>query len=193
MIKLITRHWHYIFVVFLLFSCNMKTFVLLDKITDVPKNNYVYKNKIKFNTALLNVVDTAVVYEEFAIQYNVLTRLDNHIENNFYRVFKFYPNGLFNRFTISKNKNLDIILFDPLYTGYRGVYYSKNNKIRYDFFAGIDQRQHTGKITGTLIFSGDTLYVKRDDRKGLNAKTYPIEIYIKRKLPPEYFKDKANW
>jgi hypothetical protein len=172
----------------------MKVYTLLDKVTDVPKSNAVYKNKSKFTSTLLGIVDTGVVYEEFDPNYNILTRLDNHIENNnLYRLFRFYPNGCFNRFTINKDKNLDVIFFDPNYAGYRGVYYADNSKIRYDFFAGIDQRQHTGKITGTLTFSGDTLYVKRDDRKGLNATDYSTEIYIKRKLPPEYFQYKANW
>ena len=65
---------------------------------------------------------------------------------------------------------------DPLFTGYRGIYYTENDIIRYNLFAEIGQRQQTGKITGTLTFGGDILYVKRDDRKGLNAIEHSAEI-----------------
>lgn len=174
-------------------SCSMKIYTLLDKVTDVPKSNDVYKNKSKFTSTLLSIVDTGVVYEEFDKNKNMLMRLDDCTACRGYTIYKFYSNGYFNRFYFERNSALPIGEFDPLYTGYRGVYYSENNKVKYDFFAGIDQRQHTGKITGTLTFRGDTLYVKRDDRKGLNATDYSTTIYIKRKLPPEYFVYKADW
>lgn len=195
MINILTvRQSLYTLVVFLLLSCNMKTYKLLNKRTKVPVDATAYNNKSKFNSLLLNNVDTSVIYEEFDTRYNILKRLDNHIESSIYNVYKFYPNGCINNFYLDRrNEPIPINELNPLFTGYRGVYYSENNKIRYDLFAEIDQRQHTGKITGTLTFSGDTLYVKRDDRKGLNATDYSTEIYIKRKLPPEYFVYKADW
>jgi hypothetical protein len=171
----------------------MKALLLIDKITPVPKNISVYKNKIKFSSSLLSKVDTTVVYEEFDRDRNILMRADNCISCRGYSIYKFYPNGCFNAFFFGRNSTLPVNEFDPLYTGYRGVYYTENNKIRFDLFAEIDERQHIGKITGTLTFSGDTLYVKQDDRKGIDAMKYPTEIYVKRKLSPEYFVYKANW
>ena len=172
----------------------MKVYTLLDKVTDVPKKNEVYKNKEKFNVSILNIIDTAVVYEELNTDKNLLERLVNcNGCHRKYLMYKFYPNGCFNVFSFRKDSSLSVNEFNPNYTGHRGVYYTENNKIKYDYFAGIDQRQHTGKITGTIRINGDTLYVKDDDRKGIDATTYSTEIYIKRKLPPEYFVYKADW
>ena len=171
---------------FILLSCNMKTYSLLDKITDVPINTNVYKNKSKFSASLLKTIDTGVVYEEYDRSKNILMSLDKCTACRGYRIFRFYSNGCLNMFFFDRNSTLPVNEFDPLYAGYRGVYYSEDNKIRFDLFAEIDQRQHTGKLSATLTFSGDTMYLKRDDL------SY-TEIYIKRKLPPEYFIYQANW
>ena len=135
---------------------------------------------------MLNTIDTSVVYEEYDRDKNVVMSFDKCTACRGYRIYKFYSNGCLNMFFVDRNSILPISEFNPLYTGYRGVYYIENNKTRFDLFAEIDQRQHTGKLKGTLTFSGDTMYLKRDD---LNY----TEIYIKRKLPLEYFTYKANW
>jgi len=186
MINIKIRLALYLVVTFVLMSCNMKTYVLKDKITDVPYKPTVYKNKSKFTTSLINTIDTGVVYEEFDREKNILMSSDKCTACRGYRIYKFYPNGCLNMFFFDRNSLLPTVEFDPLYSGYRGVYYTENNKIRFDLFAEIDQRQHTGKLSATLTFSGDTMYLKRDDL------SY-TEIYIKRKLPPEYFVYKANW
>ena len=176
-----------------LLSCNMKVYTLLDKATDVPKNEEVYGNKSKFNETILNTIDTNAVYEEYDTEKNILARLDPCTSCRGYLIFRFYPNGCLNMFYFKRNSTLPVKEFDPLYTGYRGVFYLENNKIRYDYFAEIDAQQHIGKISGTLSVVGDTLYVNRDDRKGLNATSYSPKIYIKRKLPAEYFVYKPGW
>jgi len=165
----------------------MKTVTLQNGRTKVPAKSDVYKNKDKFHKSLLTLIDTAVVYEEFNKQYNILQRLDNHIETSFYGCYRFYPDGRLNYFVLNRNKPSDLNDFNPEYRGYRGVYYSENDKIRFDLFAEIDDMQNIGKITGTLIIKGDTLYVMRDVDKRY------IDIYIKRELPPGYLDYKANW
>lgn len=183
------------FVLFILvLSCNIKSYTLLNKVTTVSKNVSVYKNKSKFVSALLlKEIDTSVVYEEYNLDKNILMRLDPCIECRVYSVYKFYPNGCFNAFYLNRDKILSAMEFNPLYGGKRGVYYSENNKIKYDLFAEIDEHQHLGKISGTLSFMGDTMYLKRDDVKGIDKTDYPKRIFLKRKLPPEYFVYKVNW
>ena len=171
----------------------MKTYKLLDRVTDVPINISAYKNKEKFNPTLLKVIDTSVVYEEFDAAKKMRVSLDYCTSCRGYSIYKFYSNGCFNVFFFNRNSALPVNEFNPFYSGYRGVYYTNENKIQFDLFAEIDQRQHTGKITGTLSFRGDTLFVKQNDIRGLNATTYPIEVYVKKKLPIEYFIYKANW
>lgn len=170
--------------VLVLAACNMKTYILLDKITSVPSDTSVYRNKSKFDVSLLQVIDTAVVYEEYEVERSA---------RRVYCVLRFYSNGYFNSFFVSKGEVLLPEQFDPNYSGQRGVYYKENDKIRYDLFAPIDELYHLGKISGTLTFSGDTLFMKRDDVRGINKMTYSVEIYIKRKLPPKYLQYKANW
>lgn len=167
-------------------SC-MKTLTLQNGVTRIPADSSVYVNKIKFTKELLKVVDTNVVYESYNMRYQELDRLDTHREITHYYVYRFYPNGCFNCFVINKKKELDTVEFNPDYNGLRGVYYSETNKIRYDFFASINDHLDMGRITGEFIFSGDTLFVTRDDLPGNNR------IYIKRRLPAEYFQYKATW
>lgn len=163
--------------------------------TTVPKNPEVYKNIAKFKPEVLNLIDTSVFYEEWNIEDNILERLDKgEYSHSRYLVYRFYPNGYFNVFSFDKNVAIpDIIEVNPDYAGTRGVYYLENNEIRFDEFGGVDELYHTGKITGTFTVDGDKLYIKQDDRKGLDATTYDPDIYIKRKVSPIYFIYKVNW
>lgn len=114
----------------LLASCNIKVYTLLDKVTNVPKNNEVFSNKTKFNSTLLQFVDTGTIYEEFDRNKNVLMRFDNCVECRSYNAFKFYSNGCFNLFYFKTGSSLSMNEFDPLYAGLRGVYYLENNKVK---------------------------------------------------------------
>lgn len=167
-------------------SC-IKTFTLQNGRTKVPAKAIVYKNKKNFDKVLLNVIDTAIVYEQFNNRYNVLQRLDNHIETSVYSSYRFYSDGSFNVFFMDREEPSSLNDLNPDYNGRRGVYYLKENNIRYDFFSAINQWGWVGKLTGEFTFSGDTLYVNRD------VSPKEVDIYIKRKLPTEYFQFKANW
>jgi hypothetical protein len=165
----------------------MRTFTLPDGITEVPAKPAVYKNKAKFDNSLPALIDTASIYEEFDQYYNVLRRLDTHIETSIYGAYRFYPNGTFNLFYHDRDKSLQPNDFNPDHNGYRGVYYSKENKFHFDLFAPGNELRWISKLTGAFRFSGDTLYVIRDvDKKH-------IRIYIRRELPHEYLHYKANW
>lgn len=165
----------------------MKTITLQNGRTKVPAKSDVYKNREKFDISLLNLVNTNVIYERFNKDYNVLQRLDTHIETSIYGAYRFYPDGRFNLFFLDRNKPNDPNAFNPEYSGKRGVYYSEKDQIRYDLFAEINQWGWTGKQSGTFRFSGDTLYVQRDE--------FPkeLDIYIKRELSPGYLNYNADW
>jgi len=85
-----------------IFSCSMKTYLLLDKITDVPLSSSVYKNKSKFDTSLLTTIDTSVVYEEYDMNKNIVMSLDKCTACRGYRVYKFYSNGCLNMFFLTE-------------------------------------------------------------------------------------------
>lgn len=168
-------------------SCRMNTYELKNNLTKVPYDKSVYKNKINFDKELLKVVDTSVVYEEFSVKYNVLKRLDSHIENRFYGVYRFYSNGYLNLFYLDRQLSQSVNDFNPDYNGYRGVYYKEEGKIKSDLFSIINDWGWAGRIKETYSFVGDTLYVKNDKPR---SNTYK---YVKRKLPIEYLKYKADW
>lgn len=167
-------------------SCEMKTYTLSNGITKVPADTTVYKQKVKFDTSLLSIIDTAVIYEEYSIESGMLKRLDNDITHRFYGVYRFYLNGCLNYFVLDKEYLVDTSYFNPDYDGYRGVYYLERNKIRCDLFAGSNELGWIGKLPATMMFIGDTLYVYKDYSKYKS-------IYIKRELPIEYFNYKSNW
>jgi hypothetical protein len=177
----------------LLMTACMRVYLLKDGITQVPVDTDVYANKIGFDKSLLDCIDTEAIYEEFDHQYIVLNRLDNHIETSIYATYRFYPDGRFNVFILDREMALDSNTFNPEFNGYRGIYYKENGKIRYDYFSSISELGYIGKITGTFKFNGDTLYVKRDDTKGINKTIHPVNIYIKRQLPLYYLDYKSNW
>jgi hypothetical protein len=169
-------------------ACGIKTNTLLNGVTKVPFNTEVYLNKLNFDNSLLNIVDTNVIYEEHNRRYNVLSRLDDHVETSFYGAYRFYPNGYFNYYTLDRSRSGLLVSNDlnPEFDGQRGVYYKENSKIRFDLFAEINQNQWIGELNGTFTFSGDTLYVKRD------VLEY-TKIYVKRELPKECLNYKVDW
>lgn len=154
-------------------SCGIKTFYLENKRTRVPVNSKEYINKTKFEKSILTSIDTASLYQEL---------LDN---SGWGGIYKFYPNGCFNWYYIEGTTIPSADYFNPEINGYRGVYYMDKGKIKGDLFAPADERRNIGKLTEIFTVSGDTLFVER--------KFGYVDIYIKRKLPPEYFVYKANW
>jgi hypothetical protein len=187
-----TKHLISIFALFTIFtilSCKIKVYTLQDKITVVPKNLDVYTNKVKFKQSLLVLIDTASVYEEF--NENRLERLNICKScHQRYLVYKFYPNGCFNIFSFWKDTLPLADKINPNYSGVRGVYYLEDNDIKLDAFSTIGNLHYYGISTRTLKISGDTLFIKITNK---NDSNYQTNIYIKRKLPKEYFQYKANW
>lgn len=157
-------------------SCGIKTILLEDKIAEVPRDSKNYRNKSKFDISILNMLDTNAIYYEI------------NSSRNLYGIYKFYPNGNLNLFFSNGYSTPSKEFFNPYFRGYRGVYYKENGSIKGDLFAEVDQKGNIGKLKETYIFKGDTLTVKTKNREISST-----SIYIKRKLPPEYFMYNANW
>lgn len=139
-------------------TCRLKTFILQDNITKVPIDTSVYKNKVKFDSTLLNVIETDIVYEEYSTERNSLCRTDNHFDTEYFGVYRFYPNGCLNYFVLTRDDIIDTNTFNPQVRGYRGLYYKEKGKIHFDLYAESNELGHIGRLTGTLTVSGDTLY-----------------------------------
>ena len=77
-------------------------------------------------------------------------------------------------------------MFDPTYTGWRGVLYKKKNEIWGDLFTQIGQmRWELGKATYQYKFKGDTLIIESKD----NIKN----VFIKRHIDQKLLDHPANW
>ena len=159
----------------------------------MPTNSKVYRNRIYFNHSILTNIDTAVIYEEFNTSFyisnnpvNVLAR--NNYQNYYtlYSVYRFYGNGCFNLFILDRDKpTLDKEMFDPTFTGWRGVFYRKTDKINGDLITQVTGAGSIGTITETFEFKGDTLLVHDRDRLK--------HIFIKRHIPKELLSFNADW
>lgn len=169
-------------------SCSGQKYVTLKgSITKVPNRSSMYKNIDKFDTKLLDIIDTEVIYEQFDPNKNILKRLDTENSRNIYQVVRFYPNGYFNFFGYTFDKEFDKQSFDPLTSGRRGIYYINNNKICFDVFIRTMGMGMVGKVSGKFIVSGDTLTVI------WNNKHMSPRTFIKREVPKEYLDYQVDW
>ena len=175
-------------------SCSTKV-LLNDGYTKTPSNPRVFKNRIYFNKSVLSSIDTNAIYEElqtnqyngFEKQENILARHNYQNSNTVYGVYKFYGNGNFNLFSLDRTKpELTAEMFDPALTGWRGVLYTKKNKILGDIFTQTGQMNwQSGIQTYEFSVVGDTLFV---EFKNLHKYTY-----VKRKIATSILNHNANW
>ena len=178
-------------------SCGLKTFKLNDGIYKAAKNPKVYKNKAKFNSSILTLIDTMAIYEEiYKISYvdkspftpRKKEYLYTTYPETFKGVYRFYSNGCYNLFII-KNGETDFTnqMFDSKWTGWRGVYYLDNkNKIVGDLITRISGGGEIGIRKDILEFVKDTLFVTP-------FKANTKNVYVKRKVPFETLNSKAEW
>lgn len=120
-------------------------------------------------------------------QENVLVRHNYKNRNAYYDVYKFYGNGCYNIFTLSRNESeLTKQMFDPTYTGWRGVLYKKKDKILGDLITQVGGMSwDIGKQTQEFSIKGDTLFAEVKNR-------YKY-VYIKRQIDLELLKHNADW
>ena len=140
-------------------------------------------------------IDTTLIYEEFNNNYyegfqkqeNVLARYNYNNPNTIYDVYRFYGNGCYCIFLLDRNKPvLTKEMFDPNYTGWRGVLYKEKNKIMGDLFTQIGQMSwELGKEKSKFSIKGDTLIVK--------VKSQPPRIYLKRQIDKKLLEPRADW
>lgn len=191
---LIMKHITFIITFIVFISCSSKV-LLNDGYTKVPSNPKVFNNRIYFNKSVLAIIDTNAIYEEFQTnqyngfekQQNILARHNYQNSNTVYGVYKFYSNGNINLFYIDRTKpELTAQTFDPALTGWRGVLYTKKNKILGDIFTQTGQMNWQAGIQ-TYEFSvvGDTLFV---ELKNLHKYSY-----VKRKIDPTILNHNTNW
>ncbi len=112
---------------------------------------------------------------------------ENHQDpNTIYGAYRFYGNGCFNWFALDRNiQTLDREMFDPSFTGWRGIIYKKDDKIKGDLITQVSGMGAVGTITNTFEFNGDTLFIYSKNRLK--------HIFIKRKIPKELLDFKAEW
>lgn len=133
----------------LLASCASKhVFILGNGHTRASTDTSVYKNRKFFDPALMFRIDTNVIYEELATNYyigmekqpEILARNNYSDVNKFYDVYRFYGNGCFSMFHLNRDDStLNARMFDPDYTGWRGVLYTRNEKIQGDLFTQVGE------------------------------------------------------
>lgn len=165
-------------------SCGMKSELLQDKITKIPADTTFYKNKTNYNALLNMSIDTTCIYEEYDTYKKELSRLDTQNPNSWYGVYKFYAGGRVNLFIIDRNEDVNKQSFNPELKGYRGVYYSKKNKILTDMYVPVTQNRAMGRSTSVLTNAGDTLYLNDGIRQ---------RVYVKNWACKQSLKHRADW
>lgn len=183
-----------ILILLILAGC-ARTTVLKNGYSKAPTNSKVFKNKLYFDKSILALIDTTVIYEEYNTNYyvgfekqpNILARLNYKNPNTTYGVYRFYGNGCYNLFHLDRNKTeLTKEMFDPTYTGWRGVLYRKKTQVLGDIFTQVGQMGwQLGKQTDIFTFNGDTLVVELK-----NVHKY---IYIKRHIDNKLLDHNADW
>ncbi|WP_207496753.1 hypothetical protein [Aridibaculum aurantiacum] len=177
---------------FLLTAC-IQTTILKNGYQRAATNPKVYKNRIYFDKSILIQIDTSVIYEEYNTSFyvgdkpiNVLSRLNNQDPRTTYAAYRFYGNGCFSLFHLDREKQiLSKEMFDPTFTGWRGVLYSQDGKIKGDLITQVSGGGAIGVVSETFQFRGDTLFV--------HAKNRWDYIFIKRKIPYELLNFHAEW
>ncbi|WP_333600369.1 hypothetical protein [Flavobacterium sp.] len=175
-------------------SC-YKTTILKNGHTKAPLNQKVFNNRIYFDPSILEQIDTTAIYEQYDTNFyigyekqpNILARKNSQNNNHWYDVYRFYKNGNFSLFHLDRlEPELSQNMFNPNYTGWRGVLYKRKNKVLGDMFTQVGQMSwELGIRTTEFKFSGDTLFLEKK-----NEFRY---IYIKRKIDPKLLKHNAEW
>lgn len=187
--------------ILLLWNCGypilgIKTYTLKNGYSKVAKKSYVYHNKFKFEKSILHLIDTTVIYEEFEkkihinnkeITVNTIARKNHDNPYKNYGAYRFYNNGNFNYFTLSReNDTLKENLFNPTYSGNRGVFYTEMNLIKGDLITRVSGAGAIGIRKEIFTFKGDTLFV--------TVKSHAhIRTYVKRKIPFKNLNFISNW
>jgi hypothetical protein len=178
-------------------SCGLKTYNLNDGIYKAAKNPRVYKNKLQFNSSILNFLDTMAIYEEiYTISYvdkspfnpRKKEYLSTTYPESFKGVYRFYSNGCYNLFIIKNGEtNFTNQMFDSKWTGWRGVYYlDKQNRIIGDLITQISGGGEIGISKDVLEFRKDTLFVTP-------FKANTKNVYLRKTMSFEILNSKAEW
>jgi hypothetical protein len=151
-----------LFLIVVISGCGLKYEVLKNGYTKVPRNDYKFENKQESVTLGVIPFRTDCIYEELSNFNNQPARKDvGNKETFFYETLRFYDNGCINIFLLNRdNVNIE---FNPEFFGYRGVYYSVNNRWKFDLFAPQSERAIYGIISGEISLNGDTISLIREN------------------------------
>lgn len=161
----------------------------LSKQDVIPKKYNSFKNK-KFNSKnYFNKIDTSMFYKQISTKYSNgnLTEKSN---GEFTPLLQFYSNG--NIRLINNRKRIDNLkIYNPDYTGIRGIIYSKYNKYYIDMFVALSPNRY-GFDKSEINFNGDTIVMV--DRGVLPYEKVMIYFIKSYKIPIDTLrKYKANW
>lgn len=179
----------------LLVSCTVKTRYLNNNRTRVPLDNSVFSHRPPYNFVLSSMIDTTAIYEEYSIDQDISERLNNQsLDRKKYSVLKFYANGCFNLFSFNKGEKYPgLIEMDPEFSGLRGIYYYNNGQVFMELYTSVDEFQNMGSSKSILRISGDTLFQRLERSRNKKPANLYTMVYVKRRLPEEYFKYRASW
>lgn len=151
--KAIKRNVLLYLLLIMLSSCGIRTFYLKDShVLKAPLNPTKHAEVNKFNESLYSLIDTETIYKEDNIK---------ALNDEYYWVLKFYPNGRFNLFIINDDntKLYTGKTFNPEYHGYRGYYNLEDEVIKFDAFLITKELRGMGKVSGTINVEGDVLKI----------------------------------
>lgn len=137
----------------ILASCGIKTRTLLNGVTKVPIDKYLIFDSRTYNYDCQNIIDTSSYY---------IGKPDN---SGWIGTYKFYANGRYNWFYSLINSEGDSIRYNPLFNGYRGLYYCDGTKLICELYAPGNQMKKIKKLKRVITTYKDTLYVKREFEK----------------------------
>ena len=185
----------FILIFFLFLTGCLKTTTLKNGYQKASVNPKVFKNRIYFEKSIFSQIDTTVIYEQyddnyyegFVKQENTLARFNYKNLNTIYAVYRFYGNGNYSLFHLDRNNaTLTGEMFNPDFTGWRGVLYVREHKILGDLVTQVGQMSwEIGIEKQEFTVKGDTLFIERKHTQRL--------VYVKRQVNPELLQQHADW
>lgn len=181
------------FLIVMIAVCGMaalKNRLLGDGITKVPKDAAFFDKQYrgKYNVNLPEGADTTALYvERYYVGFRgELFEKGKEREGELLGVYRFYPNGCVNSFSIANNELDRMPSLDPEVRGYRGVSFVKKGERVLDMAVPVNGLGHLGVRSLEIEINGDTLIVA-DSR----ARSKNIYLRVKNKQLQSGYR--ADW
>lgn len=158
--------------------------------TKVPKSNFIFINKEKFEDSIFVSIHKEYFYELENIfwsdkDFNIVKKGES--DSLWVSILQFYPNGNVRRFP------KEMMSPYPEIIGNRGVIYNDNGNIKIDFFEAISNNRMTIQ-TYKVKIDGDRLYLLRYSLMDSFSNNMRCYVFTRKEIiPSEYTKLQANW